>query len=342
MNKEYCDCGICSYCNGCEGKNLTEDLSGTILFDIVDETINSNIQNLIDKLPDEGIDEIIILNELRESLGIIKIAAKHKPNNPKLWAKCIAEAKRKFDVFPCVPISNSFALTEFGWKKYNEILPGDRIISYNIKLDKLEYDLVNEIHFYNNAKTIQVYYDDNFSFVCTPDHKIVVKNQKKAILSKAITLNKNCKLVTHSKFNDEDMVKDINPDSFIIKVLNMTADEKAEWLKTDKRMFIDNFSFEEFEICSTLLGLNANVEKNNEGELSLSTCEPRQIKTKDLVIKKLGLDDVWCPVTKNKTWVMKQGNIITITGNSAYANGYAAKIYKKKGGTWKTIKNKKK
>jgi hypothetical protein len=39
---------------------------------------------------------------------------------------------------------------------------------------------------------------------------------------------------------------------------------------------------------------------------------------------------------------MKQGNIITITGNSAYANGYAAKIYKKKGGTWKTIKNKKK
>ncbi|MFW6225790.1 MAG: hypothetical protein ACOC3V_02375, partial [bacterium] len=41
--------------------------------------------------------------------------------------------------------------------------------------------------------------------------------------------------------------------------------------------------------------------------------------------------DVWCPETKYGTWVMKQNDLITITGNS---NSYASKMYKKWGGTW--------
>jgi len=42
--------------------------------------------------------------------------------------------------------------------------------------------------------------------------------------------------------------------------------------------------------------------------------------------------DVWCPETKYGTWIMKQDDLITITGNS---NSYAAKIYKEWGGEWK-------
>ncbi len=341
MNEESCDCGVCSCCNGDNDKNLAEDLSGTILFDIVDKNINSSLQNLIDKLPDEGIEEIIILNELRESLGIIKVAAKHKPNNPKLWAKCIAEAKRKFDVFPCVPIGNSYALTQFGWKKYNEIFPGDKIISYNKNTDKLEFDIVNEIHYYNNANTVMVSDGDKFSFVCTPDHKLVIRSSNKTILSKASSLNKKGKLITHSKFSDNDLIKNISDNSYLKEIFLMTEDEKNKWLISDKKILIDNFNFEEFEICATLLGLSVNV-LDDENMIKLSTQKPKEIKTKNLIIRKNGVEDVWCPVTNNKTWVMKQGNIVTITGNSAYANGYAAKIYKKKGGTWKTIKNKKK
>jgi hypothetical protein len=57
--------------------------------------------------------------------------------------------------------------------------------------------------------------------------------------------------------------------------------------------------------------------------------------TGNLVIAEDETCDVWCPETENNTWVMKQGRIITITGNSAYANGAAAKRYKAKGGGWK-------
>lgn len=53
------------------------------------------------------------------------------------------------------------------------------------------------------------------------------------------------------------------------------------------------------------------------------------------------IQDVWCPQTENSTWLMKQDGMITITGNSAYANAWAAKWYKKKGGGWRKTKGKK-
>jgi hypothetical protein len=51
---------------------------------------------------------------------------------------------------------------------------------------------------------------------------------------------------------------------------------------------------------------------------------------------------VWCPETENNTWVMIQNGFITITGNSAYANGWAAQCYKRKGGKWKSVNEEKK
>jgi hypothetical protein len=60
--------------------------------------------------------------------------------------------------------------------------------------------------------------------------------------------------------------------------------------------------------------------------------------TQNLIIKEIQSEDVWCPETENNTWVMIQNGFITITGNSAYANAWASKCYKKKGGTWSSVK----
>jgi len=54
-------------------------------------------------------------------------------------------------------------------------------------------------------------------------------------------------------------------------------------------------------------------------------------------MKEVEPEDVWCPETENNTWVMIQNGFITITGNSAYANAWAAKCYKSKGGKWKKL-----
>lgn len=60
-------------------------------------------------LPPMNVEEVLVsLNELRVSSGIIKIAAEHKPNNPKLWASCLADARRRFKVCPSA-YCNAFA-----------------------------------------------------------------------------------------------------------------------------------------------------------------------------------------------------------------------------------------
>ena len=108
MFEEDCDCGVCSFCNGMsKDHQLSTDESGAMLIQILDPK-DDVLKGLAAILPPMNIEEIVLLNNLRESCGLIKIAAKHKPNNPKLWAKCIAEAKRKFDVFPSA-YANGFA-----------------------------------------------------------------------------------------------------------------------------------------------------------------------------------------------------------------------------------------
>jgi hypothetical protein len=109
IGEKNCDCGICSFCNGMSPKyDLSSDESGAMLVEVLDSGKDNIINSLISALPKDAMEEIIILNRLREESGLIKIAAKHEAKNKKLWANCIAEAKRKFDVFPSA-YANGFA-----------------------------------------------------------------------------------------------------------------------------------------------------------------------------------------------------------------------------------------
>jgi len=106
-DNEDCDCGICSNCSpNSEGEIVV--FPEMVLSVIPEELgLNSSITRLIDQIPghEEG---IILLNELRINSGIIKVAAKHKPNNPKLWKKCLSEAKKRYEVCPSA-YCNGFA-----------------------------------------------------------------------------------------------------------------------------------------------------------------------------------------------------------------------------------------
>jgi hypothetical protein len=58
-------------------------------------------------------------------------------------------------------------------------------------------------------------------------------------------------------------------------------------------------------------------------------------RTQNVFKEDAGFAEVWCPETALGTWIMKQGNMIHVTGNSAYANGWASKVYKDLGGKWR-------
>ena len=102
-----CDCGVCNYCNGI-GDDTISDEKGMLIIEILNPDKDNILKGLAEILPPANIEEVFMINALRFSSGLIKIAAKHKPNNPKLWSKCIAEAKKKFKVFPSA-YANGFA-----------------------------------------------------------------------------------------------------------------------------------------------------------------------------------------------------------------------------------------
>lgn len=109
MGEHDCHCGICNVCSGMSyDSELETDESGAMLVQVIDTNKNKILRELSRAIPPMNVEEIVLLNNLREESGLIKVAAKHEARNKKLWAKCIAEAKRKFDVFPSA-YSNGFA-----------------------------------------------------------------------------------------------------------------------------------------------------------------------------------------------------------------------------------------
>ncbi len=338
------------------------------------------------------IEELINLADSLDSLGhleasnyidgIIKEAAKKKPKkrtptNRKLWNKALAEARKKFDVFPCVPVATSYALTEEGWKGFNDLKIGDKIVSYNKIKNCLEWDFVKNIHFYKNADTIRLYKANTcFDFVCTKDHKWVIKNKQKTSnkkykyedqLVRAEDITKNMNIITSARMENSESISlsDFRKYdwSWTEKVLKMSNEQREAWLASaiiydgheNNYSQLHNrgsygFSQKNTDhgdaaaICAALLGYNVSFNKNKKYNPDISSfifINRQTHKTQNLLKEEYKSCDVWCPETNNGTWLMKQERMITITGNSAYANGWAVQWYKKHGGGWRGPKPKK-
>lgn len=190
---------------------------------------------------------------------------KNKPNNPKLWQSCIAAAKSKFDVYPCLPISYP-ALTTNGPKYFNELKVGDLIFAYDLKSKTKILTEILEINHFAEAPTLDIYSDGHYFCTATKNHKWVIINENNLSLSETQNLNKN------------------------------------------DNIFVDN------------------------DEQALTSIEHETGST----------DDVWCPTTQYNTWYTIINDKPCVTGNSAYANAWAAKEYKRRGGTWRKTKKKSK
>ena len=295
-----------------------------------------------------------------------KSSGKNVPNNPSLWASCKAWAKSTFDVYPCVPL-DSMALTKKGWAEYCDLSIGDEILTYNQSKDKLEWKPLTDLHFYENAPTLSLKkLQTNFKIRCTPDHKWVlktpnVKYSNNLVEAKNITKRMNLKTaaeIVDDVNNDLDLSLWRKGDDWVHNVLNMSKPQLEAFFASgivydgnDKGLSSLNRSTygfsqkninhgEAMEIAAVLLGYRVSfIQKMHNAEMKSWTFIKRDSEsTGNLIIEEDINCDVWCPETENNTWVMKQGRIITITGNSAYANGAAAKRYKSKGGTWRKEK----
>jgi len=295
-----------------------------------------------------------------------KSSGKNVPNNPSLWSSCKAWAKSTFDVYPCVPL-DSLALTKKGWAEYSDLDIGDDILTYNQSKDRLEWKPVVNLHFHEDAPTLSLKkLQTNFKVRCTPDHKWVLKTPNVKYpdnLVEAKNITKRMNLKTAAEIVDDvnenlDLSNWRKGDDWVENILKMSKAQLEAFFAAgivydghDKGLSSLNRSTygfsqkninhgEAMEIAAVLLGYRVSfVQKMHNTEMKSWTFIKRDSEsTGNLIIEEDLNCDVWCPETENNTWVMKQGKIITITGNSAYANGAAAKRYKSKGGTWRKEK----
>ena len=285
------------------------------------------------------------------------------PTNPELWSRAKSAARSKYDVYPCVPM-DSQALTKEGWKHYNELSIGEDILAYNQETNKNEWTPIISLQKFEDAPIIRLYKSQtNFDIKCTPNHKWVLaesnlKYPDNFVEAKDIT--KHMKIKISAELSDNGNGLNLNTffkkDSWVKNILKMSISQIQSYFasgivydghdkgltkKEDKQTY--GFSQKEkdhglaMEIAAVLLGYRvcSVIKKHNSTMMSWTFIKRNTESTQNLHKEDAGTSDVWCPTTKFGTWVMKQNGYVTITGNSAYANGFAAKWYKSHGGGWR-------
>jgi 2'-5' RNA ligase len=320
-------------------------------------------------------------------------ASDNEPTNPGLWAKVQALTKgekasitvngkkvngpndgKGFTVFPCVPVDGAEALTRQGWRSYEELHVGDEIVTYNKDSDCLEWGEIRHLHHHTEAPVIRLHKAATcFDFVCTADHKWVIKQSPRTgsvykprarkypdQLVSADQITQNMKIITSAVMADSDPVPLCgfrkHDWSWVERVLAMSHEQREAWLASaivydghengySERYGRCSYGFSQKDpdhaeataICAVLLGYNVSFrkKKHNPSMMSYTFIDRRTHSTGNVIKEDAGVADVWCPQTDNQTWVMRQGRMVTITGNSAYANGWASKTYKDLGGGWK-------
>lgn len=272
-----------------------------------------------------------------------------------------------FDVYPCVPL-DSQALTREGWKAHDRIEVGDEILAYDIGEDELSWSEVEDKHRFEDAPIKRMSKDMvNFDVRCTPGHKWVAFRKNKfedRRLIKTSELPTSYNLLTSAKLSEDvrgDSLENFSKsDSWTERLLNMSKEQAeaffasavvydgSEQERKTTRTFggsqVDPDHSEAMRLSAVLSGYQVSsgerVYENADGKQTRNTftfMERRHQGLQNMHVEDDGREDVWCPQTEHGTWVMRQGSTVTITGNSAYANGWATKMYNKLGGEWKTV-----
>jgi len=323
-----------------------------------DPVVNKTIDIELEEQVFSSLEEAMLDEKKRRKSG--KGKRKPKPTNPALWARAKSAARSKFDVYPCVPL-DSKALTKNGWKSYEELNKGELILTYNIEKDELEWKPIINLNFFENAEMMRMFKPTGFSIKCTPNHKWVVRRGNDYSTTELIEtkdLPKRSRIVMCAELKTENkiLLEDFSKfDNWTENVINMSSDQRKAFLAasiiydgwdkgtSSKIEGRHTFGFVQKNsdhldaglLAAYLSGYYVSVNDRDYITSANFIRNKKYHSVQNIKFEKVENEDVWCPTTENNTWVMYQNGLITITGNSAYANGWAAKWYKSKGGGWR-------
>jgi len=252
----------------------------------------------------------------------------------------------------CVPL-NSEILTRDGWKKYNEITVGQEVMGYNRDTQLCEWTTLEGVNLFQ-GREIYEYGTKGFTVRCTKDHRWVVRKRtgkyKKDSYKKEpelLTLDECTKqktiLVQSAQAPDGPGLPVMEVDGYLNRgqgvdmVLKMTSGERRAFIlgmlygEGNKRVHPENsewktteFSqnpgpvYDAMKLACALEGIATSARTNvkKESPCQRFTLFQNSYRGLQNFRKKLiSTGEVWCPTTGLGTWVMRQGDVITITGN---------------------------
>lgn len=264
----------------------------------------------------------------------------------------------------CVPMDTQ-ALTREGWKHYDDLIEGEDILTYNQTKGRQEWAPVEAKHRFSNTEVFSIS-NSYWNFRATGNHRWFVeyRNTGRKTYDHRIVetrdLNTCCNIIinapmcssqdrysVHSKLAESKYETD-----WVKKVLDMSQSQREAWLngflvadgccnvskphykkykRPTWRWGQNKGNFAEAALLASYLvhdgAINVTSRKTKTNEMMIATLNHRSyISGQRLKVESIGFEDTWCPKTRNGSWVMRQGDQITITGNTyKYDNGEYAR-----------------
>ena len=259
--------------------------------------------------------------------------------------------------YGCVPLTTQI-LTRDGWKYRHELKIGESVASHNPQTGFMEWTPVLNIFDYQDADLIRLDIKNGsvgntrWSITCTPNHRwfgtdyrmINRQIENRPAFFEAKDIVKANRILTSSKLLC-DGVDAFLPEQkydfdWVKYVLSLSSDARTAWLSAclvseghlDKQGSW-NFTQNPGNICNAMK-LAAFLEGHRittyadigTGKHRYATQRVRMHRRPWITGQKMtktpvGKADVWCVATKNSTFVIREGETITITGNSLNLNG---------------------
>jgi hypothetical protein len=261
----------------------------------------------------------------------------------------------------CVPMDTR-CLSRTGWKTYEQLEVGEEILAYDAESDTKKWTPVLEKHYFEEDEVFEIR-NRNFSVRATSDHRWFTKKfryyatgglnrsikSSESVVATTKELNTSHCLIVNAPLVDErkssytgalDSPK--RGTDWTSRVLSMSCKERVAFL--EGFMIADGYygggkwqwnqnkgELYEAALTATYLVHDGAVWTTNRtdtvspmGVVKLS--KKSHVTCQRIQVSSVGKQPVWCVTTALGSWVIRQGDQITITGNCLSYGGSAKKL----------------
>lgn len=278
-----------------------------------------------------------------------------------LWKACDPLVPSRSIQKNCVPMDTQ-ALTPTGWKYRHQLKVGDAILTYNPKTGIKEWDQITHLTD-NRQAVVRLSNKHGFDVRSTAGHRWYVRQRRRTKTGKLYTgenymvdsvkttdeINSesniivNAPMATYRQSSWAGYKGDKWGVDWVSRVLSMSSSERQAFLagfmvadgysnpNTGRMCWSQNRN-ELYEAAlvatyletSGFLHITATQQKNGEELMRCTVSGKSHITAQRFVKEQLEEQEVWCPTVENGAWIMRQGDVITITGNCTYGWLYGA------------------